>query len=277
MGSSAVDKTLDSVRPTTYTNIVRSSRQEQIAESITISTATAAMPDRGAVIRYCSSLIRDIIAWDVSTWKSAIFLWDRLFPEMTEKLVLDIGARDGGLSLYFALRGCNVVCSDIYSPGEKALRLHRDYRVSDRISYEKIDATAIDCGDNCFDFVCMKSVMPSIGYDGRANQQKAMGEIYRVLKPGGSLLFAENLAATRVHMYFRSRFTNWGDKVRYIHLAELPELFSDFQALHFTSHGFLAVFGRSEMQRSILHCLDRIIEPLISDYSKYLVVGCATK
>lgn len=237
----------------------------------------AAMPDGETVMRYSSSLIKDIIAWDISTWKSAIYLWDRLFPEMSGKLVLDIGARDGGLSLYFALKGCNVVCSEMHSPNEKALRLHEDYRVSDRISYKMIDATAIDCSENCFDFVCMKSVMPSIGYGGRANQQKAMREIYRVLKPGGSLLFAENLAATRVHTYFRSRFTNWGDKVRYIHLAELPEMLSDFSTVRFTAHGFLAVFGRSEMQRSILHMLDRVIQPLISDYAKYLVVGCATK
>ena len=235
------------------------------------------MPDGGTVIRYSSSLISDIVAWDVSTWKSAIFLWDRLFPEMTGKEVLDIGARDGGLSLYFALKGCNVVCSDIHSPNETALRLHRDYCVSDRISYKIIDATATGLSDNYFDFVCMKSVMPSIGYGGRANQQKAMREIHRVLKPGGSLLFAENLAATRFHMYFRSRFTNWGDKVRYLHLAELPELLSDFHALRFTTHGFLAVFGRSEMQRSILHMFDRITQPLISDRAKYLVVGCATK
>jgi len=228
-------------------------------------------------VRYSRTLIRDIVEWDVATWKKAIFLWDHLFPVIREKRVLDIGARNGGLSLYFALRGCNVVCSDIHEPSEKAITLHRNYGVSERVSYKIIDATSIDCASNDFDFVCTKSVMPSIGYSGRFNQERALREILRVLKPGGSLLFAENLVATRVHMYFRRHFTKWGNSVRYMCLAELPELFSDFRSLRFSVHGFLAAFGRTELQRSFLHTLDSIVQPLISDCAKYLVIGIAKK
>ena len=58
---------------------------------------------------------------------------------------LELGARQGGLSLWLALKGNSVVCSDIsYStqPHElqKAKDLHKKYNCEDRISCESIDA-----------------------------------------------------------------------------------------------------------------------------------------
>jgi hypothetical protein len=49
-------------------------------------------------------LLKDIIQWDVLSWKKAIDYWEKNinWDEVTN--VLEIGARDGGLSLWLALK-----------------------------------------------------------------------------------------------------------------------------------------------------------------------------
>lgn len=81
----------------------------------------------------------------------------------------------------------------MYDTERVAAPLHRRYHVQDKISYLNVNAAQMDfCGQ--FDLVIFKSVMGSIGQSGKAEEQaRAMACIYRALKPGGVLLFAENL------------------------------------------------------------------------------------
>jgi len=222
--------------------------------------------------------VKDIIEWDVSSWKHALSFWEKHTADLDGASVLEIGSRGGGLSLYFALRGCTVVCSDIDNPAEKALNLHKKYRVTPHISYMNIDAADMGFPDNEFDVVSFKSVLGGIGRDNNyALQKKAVKEMHRVLKPGGRLLFAENMKASSLHVFFRRRYVRWGKSWRYIAADETAELFSPFSNLKTQYYGFFAAFGRTEFQRALLHILDVPLHSFIRERDRYIVFGCATK
>lgn len=228
--------------------------------------------------RYSRQLRRDILEWDVSTWYAAIRFWNRVVVIEKRANVLEIGARNGGLSLFFALKGCHVVCSDRDGPSPRAHELHRRNGIADHVTYRAYDATDLSAPDNYFDIVCFKSVLGGIGgVSGLDGQQCAVGEMHRVLKPGGKLLFAENLRGSSLHQWLRRRFIAWEAKWRYIDFAEVPPLFRDYRDLKLAYRGFFAVFGRSEFQRSVLHTVDVITMPLIRKQYRYLVMGCAIK
>jgi len=227
---------------------------------------------------YSRELFRDILEWDIQSWKQAVLFWDRFTADIAGARVLDIGARNGGLSLYFALKGAHVICSDLKGPNPQAAELHRKYNLSNRITYADIDAAAIELPDNGLDIVCFKSVLGAVGHHGNyAHQEQAIREFHRVLKPGGMLLFAENLTASWLHAFLRRAFIEWGRSWRYVSPAEIDQLLAVFREIRLGYTGFFAAFGRAEWQRTLLHSLDVLIDPLIPRRSHYLVYGCARK
>ena len=221
----------------------------------------------------------DIIEWDVVNWRKALNYWDQ---EITEPLAgrraLEVGGRNGGLSLYLALRGCEVVCSDFREPTQRAREIMERYGVSDRVVYESVNVTNIPYPDNAFDIVAFKSVLGNVGiHGGKARQKQAMDEIYRVLKPNGTLLFAENLKASAVLTFFREKFVKWGGAWRYMTVQEMKELTSQFSDFHYRTYGYFACFGRSEMHRRLLSLLDWAMNPFLKAQSKYIIYGYARK
>ena len=56
-------------------------------------------------------IVYDIIGWDVNNWSKSLDIWQPFLDEM-EKSVLVVGDRQGRLSLWFALNGHKVFCSD---------------------------------------------------------------------------------------------------------------------------------------------------------------------
>ena len=105
--------------------------------------------------------MQDVIEWDIKNWWRAISFWEEVYPmqDLSGKKVLDIGGRNGGLSLYFALKGADVICSDIREDGfAKARELHKKYNVQQKVTYEAIDATNIPYKEY-FDIICFKSVL----------------------------------------------------------------------------------------------------------------------
>jgi len=221
---------------------------------------------------------REILQWDVANWRVVLQLWDETAVCRDDAQVLDLGARDGGLSLYFASKGCRVVCSDLNGPSPVAKVLHERYGVGHLVKYEAIDATNIAYPEASFDIVCFKSVLGGIGgAGGYTAQEKAVREMHRVLRPGGKLLFAENLVGTRLHAFLRKRFVAWGERWRYLSLGEVHDLLRPFSEVTRVCTGLLATFGRREWQRSLLHFVDVLVDPITPDAWKYIVAGCAVK
>jgi 2-polyprenyl-3-methyl-5-hydroxy-6-metoxy-1,4-benzoquinol methylase len=106
---------------------------------------------------------RDFIDWDVRNWSAALDYWlARTRKDLSKCYALELGSRHGGLSLWLALQGARVICSDIRPPTDSAKQRHRKYGVADRIQYQIVDATDIGY-ENEFDVVAFKSLLGGLG------------------------------------------------------------------------------------------------------------------
>ena len=224
-------------------------------------------------------ILNDIIEWDIVNWSSALKFWDYHSKPITEKsLVLEIGSRNGGLSLYAAFKGAKVICSDLHLPTMEAKSKHKKYGVSHLIKYKKIDATNIPYNSS-FDKIIFKSVLGGIGCNERKDlQRKAINEMYKALKIGGQLIFAENLIGSPFHQFLRSKFIKWGNTWRYISLDEMNEFLLPFSDVKYYSCGFLGALGRTENQSKFFGLLDKsIFNNIVSNTWHYILIGVATK
>jgi SAM-dependent methyltransferase len=221
----------------------------------------------------------DFIEWDVRNWSGALDCWlQHGKQDFLGCTALEIGSNQGGLSLWMALQGAQVICTDIDGPPEIAIKKHLENGVSHLITYESIDATNIGYS-NHFDVVLFKSVLGGIGVNNdRERQAKAVSQMYKALKKGGQLFFAENLVASPLHHLLRRGFVKWGAEWRYVSLPEMQEFLSPFSAVTYRTIGFLGAFGRTEKQREALSWLDKyLIGPLVPTSWRYIVAGVATK
>lgn len=220
--------------------------------------------------------IRDIIDWDITNWWRAIGYLDKNVPANEKSTqCLELGAARGGLSLWLALRGNSVLCTDLKNPEPIAGEIHCKYECGINISYAALDATDIPF-KNQFDIIVFKSILGGISQNNR-NEYKAktLNEIYGALKPGGMLLFTENLAATNLHRFLRRKYGTPG--WNYLDINEVEELFSAFKTIKYTTTGFFGCFGRTEKQRILLGHLDGLLEFIIPKRKRYILSGIATK
>ena len=221
---------------------------------------------------------RDIIQWDIKSWSKAIDFWEVKVDWSKVQTGLELGGREGGLSLWMALKGIRVVCSDLESVEPTARPLHEKYNISNLVRYQDIDATNIPY-ENHFDIIVFKSIIGGIGRDGHPERQrKTFSEIYKALKPGGKLLFAENLIASPLHQQLRKKFVTWGDSWRYLTISELSTYLKDFSDVQIQSTGFLSALGRSENQRSFFSSIDELLlNKILPENWKYIAYGIAEK
>src|SRR3954447_25123693 len=97
---------------------------------------------RGGTDMHISPLVRDSFGWDVGTWSRALDFWRRRSSlSLGSATALELGAtgNNGGLSLWLAGQGCEVVWSGQETPEPAARGLHRDYGLSRSISYATVD------------------------------------------------------------------------------------------------------------------------------------------
>lgn len=243
-------------------------------------TDRATAIDAGALHATPRDLLSDIFGWDVITWSSSLEHWQRhATVDFTRSTALEIGAgQSGGVSLWLALQGCEVVCSTLDEVPASVRALHRRYGVAHRVRYARLDA--LDLSErNAYDVIAFKSVLGGIGANGRADlQARAIGRLHAALKPGGNLLFAENLTATRVHAAWRRRFGAGKDGWRYLTVREMTQLLRPFGAVHYRTAGFLGAWGSSERQRRMSGALDGLLcRWLVPASWQYVLMGVAIK
>ncbi|GLI52417.1 hypothetical protein [Thermodesulfovibrio yellowstonii] len=120
--------------------------------------------------------------------------------------------------------------------------------------------------------------MGAISRDNKDENKKLfIYQIYKALRKGGFLVFAENLEGSIFHMLGRKYFVKWGKSWNYLKYDEIHELFKCFSEFHFKTYGFLGAFGRNEKQREILGILDRFIVKLTLSKWHYIIFGVAKK
>lgn len=199
-------------------------------------------------------LLQDILQWDTETWKSALHLWEAVLPQnLSTYTALELGASQGGPSLWLALKGAQVICSDLYNPRPQSQALHERYGVSKRIDYQAIDIRHLPFADHSLDIICCKSVLGGIKkFSNQDPKPHIMTEIQRVLKPGGWFLSADNLYASWLHHQLRQRFIVWSRGWEYFSIETLMALLSGFDTVHYTTAGITALLGRTHAQRQWL-------------------------
>jgi ubiquinone/menaquinone biosynthesis C-methylase UbiE len=117
--------------------------------------------------------------------------------DVTGKKLLDLGCGAGENSVYFAKKGARCVATD-YSPGmvEVALKLAENNGV--KIEGMTANAMQLDFPDNSFDIVYASNLLHHL-----PDPKMAIGEMQRVLKPGGKACFWDPLKHNPVINVYR--------------------------------------------------------------------------
>jgi SAM-dependent methyltransferase len=216
-------------------------------------------------------MLRDVIAWDIVNWSKALDYWQNNAAIFNKDYkCLELGSSKGGMSLWLALYGNKVLCTDLNGPEKAAYRIHEKYKCSSRITYGSINATNIP-HENEFDVIIFKSIIGGIPQD----KTKTLNEIHKALKPGGKLLFVENLESTIFHRLLRKHYGTKGWD--YLRIDEVDKIFGAYNKVSYTTTGFLGCFGRTEPQKNFLGKVDTLFDWIIPNSRKYILMGVAEK
>lgn len=154
------------------------------------------------------NVIKDSFGWDVVNWSRSIPFWEKHLGDIKGKTSLELGngGKFGGLSLWLAYKGANVICSDYKGVSDEAKAIHAKYDFGKNIKYEIIDATAIPY-EKCFDLIACKSMLGGIVRTKDIKIAKnVVNSINHALIENGSFIFCENGFATVLHQWLRERY-----------------------------------------------------------------------
>lgn len=228
--------------------------------------------------------VQEIIEWDVRNWSQLMHHWLPVLEQLPrDSKVLAIGERNGGLSLWLALMGFQVTCTDITDVAASATPLHVKYGVQDRIEYRQLDIVNDEWEAGQFDIIIGKSVIggvkPTRSRSSSRNfeaLEQAMHNIHRLLKPGGYFFSAENLQGGLLNRYMRKRLKG-GKGWYYLSLPELNRLFNAFSLVQTKTFGILPTFFSSKSVNMFMYFINRSLQPVLPDSSKYIAFTIARK
>lgn len=228
--------------------------------------------------------LADIIEWDVKNWSQLINYWQPIVSTLPrDATVLAIGERNGGLSLWLASIGFNVLCTDINDITERAEQLHGLHGLAHKIKYDTLDIVNANWQPEQFDLIIAKSVIGGLkSVKGRGStrsieaQEKAMHNIFKLLKPGGYFLSAENLKGGWLVQLSR-KVTNRGKGWRHPAYSELERLFTPFPVVQTKTFGILPTLFRSRVMNDISYFLNKYVLFFIPAKSRYIGFTVARK
>jgi demethylmenaquinone methyltransferase / 2-methoxy-6-polyprenyl-1,4-benzoquinol methylase len=184
-------------------------------------------------------LMNDVMSFGVHRlWKKHTIELSGIRPGKT---VLDLAGGTGDLTKAFAKRvgkTGKVVLADI---NENMVRVGRDRLTNEgiigNVEYAITNAEALTFPDNTFDLVTM-----AFGLRNVTNKDKALAEIYRVLKPGGQMMVLEFSKVTQPMMAKAYDFYSFNilpkmgkwiakDEASYQYLAESIRMHPDQETL----------------------------------------------
>jgi hypothetical protein len=155
--------------------------------------------------------------------------------------------------------------------------------VSGKISYNKLDIVNCDWPPAIYDIIIAKSVIGGLKTDpiNRLTrnfevQQKAVDNIYTLLKTGGYFFSAENMQGSVLMQQFR-RFQHKNEGWRYLSWEELETLYKKFRVMHVKGFGLLPTnFGYPVLNRA---CFigNKYIFNFLPDRYKYISFIAAQK
>jgi len=127
-----------------------------------------------------------------------------LFPQKQLGLVLELGCGIGYQSAFLSKVASNVIATDLeeesvssHAPGMlRAKELHQNLNISN-VMLKACSAEELPFDDNSFDMVYSSHVLEHI-----PNPERALREIYRVLKPGGINFCVVPTRADKVYAFF---------------------------------------------------------------------------
>ncbi len=228
--------------------------------------------------------VQDIIEWDVPNWSQLITYWQPALEQLPrDSKILAIGERNGGLSLWLALMGFHVVCTDIDDISERAQQLHLKYNVADKVEYKIFDIVNDQWQPGEFDIIIAKSVIGGLKSE-RSDaatrsfsvQQKAVDNIYQLLKPGGLFFSAENMLGnimTRLMRKAGKRSSGW----RYLAYNELQQLFSRYTLVQTKTFGILPTFFSLLVYNRTAYFINKYILQFLPAGTKYIAFTIAQK
>jgi len=218
--------------------------------------------------------LQDVFQWDAYNWSRALSFWQANSNlDMKNSTAVELGARNGGLSLWLAEHFKNVLCTDLTNPRAEAKILHDKYKRTG-IEYAALDVTTLQAQEQ-YDMVVSKSLL--FCFD-KVQKEKAIQNIYNSLKWGGEYWFVENLRSTPMHAFLRRNFAPWGKRSNYLDINDLPAALHNFYEVKYFTLGFVGLLGRNEMQRNLLGVIDKyFFEKITTQEMRYVIVGVAKK